>query len=332
MLIVNGLGNFTNSYTEYDGDASALIEIYFDCENKSIMGTSIIPLYAQCLLGKTHRALPIYDLLTNPDLNAQISTAEFKRIKQVHATITEVMLGQKLPIEAATPRYYKTREGFRQDPAPAYPKPEDFVDTKIYQWLSAKQSVCFVGDSITAGSKNGGIGWYQPLASLFDSINITEKAYDSGVVQTLLNRAEIIANVGAEGYVIAIGTNDVCYRNPAICAMTPEQYIERISELINHIHVQNRNTDFVFVAPWLALTNDRVHRCKSLSERDALLLQYSDALSAFCKSNGYLYVNPNPFLKATLERESTEKYLLDHIHPNRVHGVNLYTKAVMIME
>jgi len=114
-LIVNGVGNFCCSYTKNNGDASSLLEIYIDQNNKKVRGVSIIPLYTQAPLGRTYRALPIYDILTDPDLREQISVYEYERIKEVHELITSVMLGCKLPIDMAMSRYYKTKDGFFQD-------------------------------------------------------------------------------------------------------------------------------------------------------------------------------------------------------------------------
>lgn len=36
--------------------------------------------------------------------------------------------------------------------------------------LSAAGTVCFIGDSVTAGSENGGYPWYKPLANAFPEL------------------------------------------------------------------------------------------------------------------------------------------------------------------
>lgn len=332
VLIVNDVGNYVNSYVSHDGDASAMVEVYFDKASKKCFGTSVIPLYGQTQLGKTPRALPVYDIMTNPRLKEQISVLEFNRVKEAHDIVTEVMLEHKLSVDMIAPRYYKTKDKFIQDTIfPCNVSKEELKKSAIMQLLINSSSVCFVGDSITHGSLNGGVGWYEPMLAYLDNITHTKMAYPSAVVLTLLNRINRIADVGAEFYVVAIGTNDVIYRNPDICAMTPEEYTGRINELFKRIKQKNSTAKFAFIAPWIALANDKQNKCTSIAERDVLLEKYGDVLEVFCEKEGCLYLNPNPYIKNVLSLEPASKYLVDcYIHPGRLNGVSLYSKAVIL--
>jgi len=333
MLIVNCVGNFTNSYVKHDGDASALAEIYIDKSDKKAFGISVIPLYAQAPLENTYRALPVYDILMDPDLKAQIGEYEFERVKQVQEITTEMLLGHKLSTHLAAPRYYKTENGFLQDTIPPCTYMENFQSSPIVQLLNGCNKggkVCFVGDSITAGSRNGGIGWYYPLIAHLNDIIFLQKAWDSGTVKSLLDNVEEIRDVNADIYIFGIGTNDVRYRNAKICAITAEEYIEKITLLTEKISEKNSNIKYVFIAPWLGLSKDP-NKAKDLSiaDRDELLEDYSNALKEFCLRKGYLYLNPNPHIRKVFMQEPASKYLVDHIHPNRLNGVNLYSEAVI---
>jgi lysophospholipase L1-like esterase len=53
-------------------------------------------------------------------------------------------------------------------------------------------------------------------------------------------------------YIIAIGTNDVRYRDPEICAMTKEEYIENIKNIVKFAKFNNKNSNFIFIFPWLS--------------------------------------------------------------------------------
>ncbi|MCL1797162.1 MAG: CapA family protein [Eggerthellaceae bacterium] len=336
MLIMSCLGNFTNSYVKHDGDASALVEVYFDKLEKSAFGVGIIPMYTQIPIGKTPRALPIYDIMTDPELSAQIGTYEFERIKQVYGIVTEVMLGHKLPIDMVTSRHYKTEKGFSQDITPLCSQIKRFDDSVIVRFLTEAKAVCFVGDSVTGGSRNGGTGWYRPLSAHFENMVSYEKAWDGGTVQTLLDHIDEISGVGAETYVVAIGTNDVRYRNMGTCAMTAKEYIEKILAFTNEILEKAPGSRFLFIAPWMALSNDPYNKCdlssktKAIAVRDALLAEYSGALEEFCLREKHLYLNPNPHIRQVLSLNSTKKYLVDHIHPGRLYGVGLYSEAAVL--
>jgi hypothetical protein len=111
--------------------------------------------------------------------------------------------------------------------------------------------------------------------------------------------------------------------------MTSEEYIKVLTNYTEGILKQNPDAKFAFIAPWTALANDPNNKCSSIAERDRFLEEYSSELAKFCGSRGYLYLDPNPYLKNIFKMESTSKYLLDHIHPGRLNGVDLYSRAVL---
>ena len=61
-------GNYANVYRAHDGDASIMAEIYIDRETKKILGGAIIPMWTRSTLSGNYRPLPIYEILTNDNL------------------------------------------------------------------------------------------------------------------------------------------------------------------------------------------------------------------------------------------------------------------------
>lgn len=152
-----------------------------------------------------------------------------------------------------------------------------------------------------------------------------------GTVQTLLDNAEEIKNTNADLYVIAIGTNDVRYRDAETCAMTTDEYVARLESLCGTILSGNKNAEFVFIAPWTSTDGDPF--CSmSYNEKIRMNNEYSEALGKMCRENGYTFINPNGYIDGVLRLYPTSEYLLDHIHPAYGKGVRLYSEAVLLSE
>ena len=327
-VIVNCTGNFVNSYTEYDGDATAITEIYLDSVSGEVVCAGIVPMWTQAQVNGNYRALPIFDILNDADLQKQISTNDMDRVTEVQSIVTSVMLGTELTLDQAQNRYYLFPDGYVRQPAAAIVMTEEMAATDLYKLIDSSDTVCFVGDSLTCGSENGGYGWYEPLMEAFPNVAVSREAWGGATTQTLLKNAEKIAAHGADTYVIAIGTNDVRYRDTKECAMSADSFIANIRVLIEDIKAKNPTVEFVFISPWLALDNDP-YSALSINDRDAMLSEYGSALKHFCDENDYLFIDPNPSIRKTFSLNVTSDYLLDHIHPNASKGIALYSKAVI---
>lgn len=320
--IINCPGNFANIYREYHGDASAMVEIYIDKTHKTITGAAVIPMWTQAPLAGNYRALPIYDILNNPTLQNQISTYDLERIEEVQKHITKIMLGTELDCEVAQERYYLTSDGFLASKASAVTLSKKAENSALYQKLVSSDIVCFVGDSVTEGTTNGGYGWYRPLESLIPFA--TQYAQGGGTTKTVLPDVPTNASL----YVVALGTNDVRYRDENICAMTSTDYIAELNSFVERIRTENPEAEFAFISPWMALENDPYSAISPI-QRDILLAEYGDALKQWCEENGHIYSNPNSQINDLLSKEIHSDYLLDHIHPNRSKGIELYSIAVL---
>ncbi len=194
--------------------------------------------------------------------------------------------------------------------------------SSLYQVIDKSSIVCFIGDSITAGSRNGGYGWFLPLINNFEGKKVINISKGGATVKTITKRYNgEIANL----YIIAIGTNDIRYKNSVNCSMDEDEYIKDISKLIEKI--PNRNTaSFVFIAPWFSLDTDPF--MKDNDDKKDSLNKYRKSLEKFCDRNDYLYIDPNGKIEEEVLK-NPDKYLTDYIHPNKEEGIYLYSRAVI---
>lgn len=323
-------GNYANIYREYDGDASTLIEVYIDRESKTVIGGGIIPMWTQSSLDGNYRPLPIYDIINNETLKNEISTYEMERIQQVNELITNVMLGETLSIDMVRERYIFDENGFMRSRTEQLEISDNMKSGTMYKALSKAENVCFLGDSVTEGTKNGGVAWYEPIETL-----VSGKLYNcskgGGTVNTLIEKVDNLEAPDIDLYVIAIGTNDVRYRNESECAMTSDAYTEKLKTLVDKLKKFNPQAEFIFIAPWTSTDGDP-YCSLSYSEKIKINDEYSSALEKFCKDNNYGYINANEYINSYINLYPSSDFLLDHIHPNSTSGVRLYSEAVMLYE
>ena len=105
-LVINCPGNFANSYIAYDGDATAIAEIYIDRDTKEVIAAAAIPMYTQEVAPGYVRALPIYDIMTNSDLYNELWSRDHARIQEVQMLITEVMVDEAIELKDVQERYF----------------------------------------------------------------------------------------------------------------------------------------------------------------------------------------------------------------------------------
>lgn len=321
-VIVNCPGNFANIYREHNGDASAMTEVYFDRETREVTGAAVIPMWTQSQITGNYRALPIYDILNDQELGAQLSTYDLERVEEVQRHITNIMLGCEIPCSGAEDRYYLTRDGYAAQPSAKLELTESEMDSPVFRKMTEAGSVCFVGDSVTHGTKNGGFGWYRPLEQYLT--NVTQCAAGGATTRTILPKV----SAGSELYVVAVGTNDIRYRDEEICAMSAADYTAELERFVERIRSADSGAEFIFIAPWTSLDNDSVSVLDT-TDKNQMNAEYTAALKAWCNENGHIFSDPNPAINAVMLREVQTNYLVDHIHPNRYARIELYSRAVL---
>lgn len=319
------LGNFANIYREYNGDASAMVEVYIDRTTKKIIGGAVIPLWTQSKINGNYRALPTNEIFTNEKLRDELSTDDLKRAEDVLKHITKIMLGEEIYFNQQ--KYFFDESGFiRQKVKPLNITEEMRGD--FYKALKAAENVCFIGDSVTEGTRNGGVAWFEPLESLISG-KIFNVSKGGATIKMLLERLDEIIQTNADLFVVAVGTNDVRYRDENICSMTPEKYVGNLQKLRDGVREKIPNAKFVFIAPWTSTDGD-LNSALQFEEKIKMNNSYSDALKIWCNVQGEIFINANPYIDAHLNIFSHKNYLVDFIHPNADKGVELYSKAVLL--
>ena len=218
---------------------------------------------------------------------------------------------------------------FVSEPKPKVPALEitfDLEDNALLKELCSASSVCFVGDSITYGSQNGGFPWYDPLLPHITA-KVENVSFGGWSTLDLLSESDTIPS--CELYVIAIGTNDVRIKDPARAATTEEDYIANIVELKSRILSVSPQARFVFIAPWIAGHGDDSVSPETFAALKKKRDSYAAALQAFCLSENDLFSDPSPFIDERFQESSQELYLVDWIHPNYKYGVPLYCEAAL---
>jgi len=61
-----------------------------------------------------------------------------------------------MDITSVTERYYFNEEGFIRSKATGLALTDEMKKNALYQEMNKAESICFVGDSVTEGTKNGG--------------------------------------------------------------------------------------------------------------------------------------------------------------------------------
>lgn len=319
-------GNFANVYRKQQGDTSALIEVYIDKTSKSVIGGGVIPLYTQAGMNTNYRAIPIFEIENNFKIRSELSTDDYERSREAHKTVTSVMLGHEMDMSMLTPSYLFNESGFLRRKNDGITLTEKQKNGVLWKALSKAGSVCFVGDSLTEGTKNGGVPWYEPIEPSLEGKTVSNFSKGGCTVSYISENVNGIP--ASELYVVAIGTNDVRYRDYSYCAMTADGYIGEIKRIKDALKTKSPKAEFVWIAPWYSTDGDPY---TNLSYADKLKLngEYSDALKEFAKSEGDGYINVNAELKHCFDTFPQSEYLLDHIHPNAHKGVMLYSRLVL---
>lgn len=332
-LVVYCPGNYVNSYYLGDGDATVISEIYLSPKNGKPVAYGVKPAWGTAINGSNWQAMPITKLLEKSE-ELPLSFHDWERIEKAHDIITESVLGQKIPLAACPDCYYILRDHpdkIYRGGVKALKLSEDEKSGSMYQLLSNSKSICFVGDSITEGTKNFGYGWYEPIAAALPKHIVTNRFAKGGATSRFfLENIEKYARNKADTYVIAFGTNDVRYRSPEVCAMDAAAYIDRVQAIVERLKKDNPNVHIVLIAPW---TTDEYDELSALEKEDRykMLAEYAGALRKYALGHGCWYVDPTKAIQKEMMRQEQypDRVMVDYIHPNASKGIYLYSRAVL---
>ena len=206
-------------------------------------------------------------------------------------------------------------------------------ESAAYRLLRDAKAVCFVGDSLTEGTMNGGVPWYAPMQDWMQG-EITNISQGGATTESLLAFfLPAIVRAEADLYVFAIGANDILFRDPTFCAMTATEYVKNLQRIRDAICEHRPDARFIFIAPWLATDGYAdILGGEKPPDADEAYRDYTAALLAWCRETGDLFVNANDHIAHQFSLRSQNAYLVDFIHPNADAGVRLYAHAVLMSE
>ena len=187
--------------------------------------------------------------------------------------------------------------------------------TPLYNKINQSNKICFIGDSITNGFKNGYYPWYIPLMKNFNKevVNISKEGYTAGDIVYIFSKD--IKDSDCDLNIINVGTNDIRYHKTDV-----NKYIYDIKKIIELTY-----GEVILLAPWQTTEKDN-RRDKNDQEKRKLYEIYNNELKRI--ENAY-YIDPNPYIKKALKKDGEDTYLLDGVHPNNDEGIKLYSYAVL---
>lgn len=319
-------GNYANIYRKNQGDTSALVDIYIDRSEKKVIGGGVVPLYTQSTVEGNFTPIPTSEIESNPTLRAQMSTDDYERAKTAHAIVTGVMLGVKEDISAACSSFLFNENGYIRRKTTGLTLTDEMRSGTLYKALERAAHACFIGDSLTEGTKNGGRPWYEPIEEHFPHKRFSNYSKGGATIKNMTDGAPLIP--AADLYVIAIGTNDIRYRDKLICAMTASDFTDRAEELRKILTGKNPSAEIIFIAPWYSTDGDVISRL-DIAQTEEMNGEYSAALEKYCAEHSLRFINANPFIRGKLAQAPQSLYLLDWIHPNTSRGIIMYSEAVL---
>jgi lysophospholipase L1-like esterase len=295
-FILNGHGDFSNSNIESNAHSNFIVDLYFNRNSKSFIGSSIIPMYIQKYKSQYFRSLPIFKIFNNSIKN---SIKEMNRVKELKKKIIKTLIGKEISISDIKEKYFFINGSYKDiinnESKIKNKIKEKYKNKKLFKLINNSYSISFIGDSITEGAKNNLYPWYEPLIYSFDNkkiINISKGDYT--ILLIIKDYKYHIMKSKSNLYIIALGTNDINYRDENICAMTKEEYINNIRKIIKYAKKYNDNPKFVLIAPWVLNLGDKNSK---LNEKKKILFdEYANSLNNYCIKNNHLFINPNPYI------------------------------------
>ena len=319
-LVVNSPGSFTNFGDDND---VAMVEFYVSKSKKEVKGVGIVPMYTKEIAEGKYQVVPIYDIYTDDELYNSFSKDELESVKEVQKKVTSSMIGKEVDVTRVQERYFIFKEKYDD-----ISLVEALNESSLKEILDNASSVTFIGDSITHGTVNGHHGWQEPLMKLYPDVEVNNISEGTYTTRKMLNDfSDDIKNSDSDLYFIALGTNDIRYRNEKICSMTEEEYIKNIDKIISLIG--NKEAKIVLIAPWNSLAND-LNSHLSYTKRVQMMNKYALALEEYADLNNYIYVDANKYIDDFFKSHNAFNYLIDYIHPNSTEGIKLYSYAVLL--
>ena len=324
-FIVNCPGNFAYLNLGGDGDASSIVDLYFDKNSKKFIGSSIVPLYNQEYKPNHFRVLPIFKISNN---SIQITSNERKRVNIIQKLITKVMIGKEIPICEAKEKYFFINNTYydinnKESNLKTLIK-EKFTNKQLYKLFDNSSIITFIGDTISENSEYNIQPWYEPLIYYFRNkkiINISKRNYNTELIIKYY-KYQIIKSK-SDLYIISLGTNDINSLDSKSYSNIIDDYIDNINDIVSFAKINNEKAKFVFISPLISFPY------KENSKKNNLFYEFIKSLNNYCSNNNFIFINPNPYIIDAIQKNKEEN-ILEDIYLNKKNGNEFFTKAVLI--
>ncbi len=316
-------GHYCDVFRGYDGDASALVEVFIDPDTHGIIAGGIIPMWNTAQANGNYRPIPIYDIVRDDSILSILTVDDMELVEQANAVITENALGEPISIDNVEFDYLFDENGFMRRRCEQLEMTGEIEASRFFEAVTGADSVCFIGDDVTEGSFNGGIPWYEPFEGYIagEVTNISGCGWTTG---DILNNISLVPESSV--YVVAAGVNDLHGTGLQNGALTSEEYIQNIEEIDAALSAISPECTVFYIAPWISYEEDRDD--PELNEVTGQRREsYSEALAEFA---GEYFIDPSGYINSTVSRLPRADYLLDYMHPNASSGVRLYSEAVIL--
>lgn len=319
-VIINSVGNYVNSYTNYDGDVSMMVKVYLNKKLRKVSTTSVIPILALPDSQGRYYGTAVHDLYYN---NKGIQEKYLSRIKYANEFVGRVSMNAKIEFNIFEDEYYFIpRDGYVRYNDYSLELLDNDKDSLVYKKIQASNDICFVGDSITEGTLNGFKPWYLELVNLFEKekrvYNFSKGGYTTDdIIEEYGSQLE---NSNCDLFIVNIGTNDIRYYEASA-----EEYKNKIIDILGFVN----SRDIIFLSPWQTTDRD-IHLYDGRDGKKRLYLQYNKVLEDISLSlDNVYYVDVNQYIRTVINNNGEDIYLLDGVHPNDLFGIRLYSYAVL---
>ena len=166
-----------------------------------------------------------------------MNAKERKRVEEIQSMSTKVLVGKKIEINEIKQNYFFINNSyfdFDINTINFCSNLNKYSQKIIYKYIDTSDSITFIGDSITEGTKNGFHPWYEPIVNCLKNkkiINISKGSYTTKLIIRDFKNEIIKSN--SDLYIIAIGINDIRYRRESTCAMNSAEYMTQIKKIVS---------------------------------------------------------------------------------------------------
>ena len=314
-LVVNSPGNFVNSYIDYDGDISMMVKIFVDRKEKKVIGASIIPLLAIKEYNR-YISIPVYEAL-----NLDRYTVYEDKLKYATEKVTKVSMNYKVSFDEIEEEYFYFNDGYKKTNKYLFELTDNDKNSLMYKLIENSDNVCFIGDSITEGTKNGYKPWYLPLISNFSNkriYNYSKGGYTSHDI--IDNYGNELKQSNCDLAIINIGTNDIRYN-----LTSADIYISNVKKILSCF----RDSKIVLLSPWRTTDKD-FNKENMREEKEKMYYYYDKELKELARNNENIYfIDVNKYISEAINDMGEDTYLLDGVHPNSDLGIKLYSYATL---